>query len=67
LSGPELGVRGTITVATRGRDGPGEVEIPVAGGTGTFIAYSDEPLPRGASVVIVDVRPNRKVDVTPLS
>ena len=60
-------MRGTITIATRGETGPGEVELPVDGGSGTFIAYSDEPLPRGASVVVIDVRPNRKVDVALLA
>jgi hypothetical protein len=56
-------LRGTISIATRGEDGPGEVELPVDGGSATFIAYSDEPLERGVSVVVVDVRANRKVDV----
>ena len=66
MPGAEIGLQGTITIATRGTDGPGEVELAVAGGSETFIAYSDEPLARGASVVVVDVRPNRKVDVTRL-
>jgi hypothetical protein len=67
VAGPEIGLRGTITVATRGEQGPGEVELPVDGGTATFIAYSEEPLGRGLSVVVVDVRPNRKVDVARLA
>jgi hypothetical protein len=67
VAGPEIGLRGTITIATRGADGPGEVELSVDGGSGTFIAYSDEPLPRGATVVVIDVRPNRKVDVALLA
>lgn len=66
MAGPEIGLRGTITVATRGEQGPGEVELPVDGGSATFIAYSDEPLGRGVSVVVIDVRPNRKVDVARL-
>jgi len=60
-------MQGTITIATRGTDGPGEVELAVDGGSGTFIAYSDDPLPRGMSVVVIEIRPNRKVDVTPLA
>ena len=67
MAGPQIGLRGTITVATRGEQGPGEVELAVDGGSATFIAYSDEPLQRGVSVVVIDVRPNRKVDVARLT
>ena len=66
MAGAEVGSQGTITVATRGTAGPGEVELPVGGGTLTFTAYSDEPLAAGTAVLVIDVRPNRKVDVTPL-
>ena len=55
------------TIATRGASGPGEVELAVDGGSGAFIAYSDDPIPRGTSVVVIEIRPNRKVDVTPLA
>ena len=57
---------GTITIATRGEQGPGGVELPVDGGSATFIAYSEEPLERGVSVVVIDVRASRKVDVARL-
>ena len=67
MAGAQIGLRGTITIATRGEQGPGEVELSVTGGSETFIAYSDEPLARGVSVVVIDVRTNRKVDVTPLA
>jgi hypothetical protein len=67
LAGPAIGLRGTITIATRGEDGPGEVELSIEGGSETFIAYSDDPLPRGAMVVVIDVRPSRKVDVALLA
>ena len=60
-------MQGTITIATRGDDGPGEVELAVDGGSGTFIAYSDDSLPRGTSVVVIDIRPSRKVDVARLA
>jgi hypothetical protein len=60
-------MQGTITIATRGDDGPGEVELAVDGGSGTFIAYSDDRLPRGTSVVVIEIRPNRKVDVARLA
>ena len=60
-------MQGTITIATRGADGPGEVELAVDGGSSTFIAYSEDALERGTSVVVIETRPNRKVDVTPLA
>ena len=59
-------IAGTITIAVRGAETPGEVELPINGGSATYIAYGDEPIPRGAGVVVIDVRPNRKVDVTRL-
>jgi hypothetical protein len=40
--------------------------LPVDGGSATFIAYSEEPLERGVSVVVIDVRASRKVDVARL-
>jgi hypothetical protein len=62
-----VGSRGTLTVACRGADGPGEVVVRVAGGTEAYIAYSDRPIPRGATVVIYDSRGGRRVDVEPLT
>ncbi len=46
-----IGSRGTLTIGTRGKDGPGEVQVDEGE---TFIAYSAEPLPRGTVVVIYD-------------
>jgi hypothetical protein len=67
LAGPEIGMQGTITIATRGQNGPGEVQLPVDGGSGPFIAYSDDVPPSGASVVVIEIHPSRKVDVAPLA
>jgi len=53
-------------VPTRGESGPGEVELALGGGSATFIAYSDEPLQQGVRVVVIDVRPGRKIDVARL-
>jgi hypothetical protein len=39
-----IGSRGVLTVATRGADGPGEVHVDDGE---TFIAYSQEALPKG--------------------
>lgn len=54
-----------MLVGTRGKGGPGEVLIKIRGGSETFLAFSDEPLPKGATVLVVDSRGARAVDVTP--
>lgn len=59
-----IGSRGTLTIATQGRDGPGEVQVDEGE---AFIAYSAEPLPRGTVVVIYDIHGGRRVDVEPLT
>jgi membrane protein implicated in regulation of membrane protease activity len=59
-----IGSRGTLTIATRGRDGPGEVQVDDGE---AFIAHSAEPLPRGTVVVIYDTHGGRRVDVEPLT
>jgi hypothetical protein len=58
-----VGRVGVLTVATRGNTGPGEVHVKVRGGSESFLAWSDEPLPRGATVLIVQSRGARAVDV----
>jgi membrane protein implicated in regulation of membrane protease activity len=58
-----IGCVGVLTVATRGKAGPGEVQIKIRGGTEAFRAWSDEPLPRGATVLVVESRGARAVDV----
>jgi len=60
-----VGSIGVLTVATRGPVGPGEVLIPVRGGSETFIAWSPEPLPRGSTVLVIESRGTRTVDVSP--
>src|ERR1700722_2639439 len=58
-----IGCVGVLTVATRGGGGPGEVLIKIRGGTETYRAWSEAPLPRGATVLVVDSRGTRVVDV----
>ena len=58
-----IGCVGVLTVATRGADGPGEVHIKIRGGSETFLAWSDKPLPKGATVLVIDSRGARAVDV----
>jgi len=58
-----IGTVGVLSVATRGGDGPGEVRIKIRGGSETFLAWSEKPLPRGATVLVVESRGARAVDV----
>jgi hypothetical protein len=58
-----VGRVGVLSVATRGGDGPGEVRINIRGGSETFLAWSDMPLPKGATVLVIDSRGKRTVDV----
>jgi hypothetical protein len=58
-----IGRVGVLSVATRGADGPGEVHTKIRGGSETFLAWSEKPLPRGATVLIIESRGARTVDV----
>jgi membrane protein implicated in regulation of membrane protease activity len=60
-----IGCVGTLTVATRGEAGAGEVLVTVRGSKEAFLAWSDEPLPKGAQVLVVEVRSARTVVVEP--
>ena len=59
-----LGVVGRVTVSIPPA-GPGEVLLPVRGGTEAFAAWSDEPIPRHRRVVVVDALSARSVLVMP--
>jgi hypothetical protein len=58
-----VGCTGTVVVATRGIDGPGEVIVKVRGGTEAFLAWSEQPLAKGATVLVFNSRGERTVDV----
>ena len=58
-----IGQVGEVVVRVRGGERPGEVVATVRGARETFIAYADEPIERGESVLIVGVRGPRQVDV----
>ena len=58
-----IGAVGVLTVATRGTDGPGEVRVRIRGGSEHFLAWSEEPLPRGTTVLVIESRGSRAVDV----
>jgi hypothetical protein len=58
-----IGCVGRLSVATRGDGGPGEVLIKIRGGSEAFLAWSDKPLPKGSTVLVIDSRGERAVDV----
>jgi hypothetical protein len=58
-----IGTVGVLTVATRGLAGPGEVRIRIRGGSELFLAWSETPLPKGATVLVIDYRGPLTVDV----
>ena len=60
-----IGCIGKLSVATRGANGPGEVVVSVRGGSEAFIAWSPEPLPIGTTVLVIESRGHRAVDVSP--
>lgn len=59
-----IGSIGVLTVATRGQAGPGEVLLKVRGGREAYLAWSIEPIPRGATVLVIESRGKRAVDVS---
>ncbi len=60
-----IGCDGTLIVATRGERGAGEVLVTMRGSKEAFLAWSDEPLAKGAKVLVVEVRGARTVVVEP--
>ena len=61
--GSAIGTVGVLTVATRGSAGPGEVRIRIRGGSELFLAWSETPLPKGVTVLVIDYRGPLTVDV----
>jgi hypothetical protein len=58
-----IGCTGELLIGTRGSAGPGEILVRVRGGSETFLAWSQDPLPIGATVLVVESRGCREVDV----
>ena len=58
-----IGCLGSLIVATRGAEGPGEVLLNVRGSKEAYLAWSEEPLPKGTEVLVIDTRGPRTVDV----
>ena len=59
-----IGSIGVLSVATRGAAGPGEVMVKIRGGSEAYIAWSPTPLPKGATVLVIESRGTRTVDVS---
>jgi hypothetical protein len=59
-----IGTVGVLVIDTRGEGGPGEVRVRIRGGSEKFLAWSETPLPRGTTVLILNSRGPRTVDVT---
>ena len=59
-----IGSIGVLIVATRGKAGPGEVLLKIRGGTEAYLAWSSDPIPRGATVLVIETRGARTVDVS---
>jgi membrane protein implicated in regulation of membrane protease activity len=59
-----IGAIGVVIVATRGQAGPGEVLVKIRGGSEAYLAWSDDPIPRGATVLVINNRGTRTVDVS---
>ncbi|MST31631.1 hypothetical protein GHK86_02655 [Acidimicrobiaceae bacterium USS-CC1] len=62
-----IGQVGHVTMRIAGAGRPGEVQLPIRGGSESFIAYGDEPIEAGAAVLVVGARPGRVVEVARLS
>jgi hypothetical protein len=58
-----VGCFGELIVATRGPDGPGEALVKMRGGTEAYLAWSEQPLPKGTTVLVFNSRGARMVDV----
>ncbi|WP_042420523.1 hypothetical protein [Streptacidiphilus anmyonensis] len=58
-----IGCTGRLLISTRGSEGPGEVLVRVRGGSEAFLAWSEEPLAVGTTVLVIESRGARQVDV----
>ena len=58
-----VGKLGRVITRVPGNDRAGEITVQIRGGTETFLAYADEEIAAGASVLVIDTRGARSVDV----
>jgi hypothetical protein len=59
-----IGSIGVLIIATRGQAGPGEVLLKIRGGSEAYMAWSEQPIPRGRTVLVIESRGLRTVDVS---
>jgi hypothetical protein len=59
-----IGSIGILLIGTRGMKGPGEVLVKIRGGSEAYIAWSPAPIPKGATVLVIESRGARSVDVS---
>jgi hypothetical protein len=59
-----IGSIGVLLIGTRGQRGPGEVLVKIRGGSEAYIAWSPDPIPKGATVLVIESRGARSVDVS---
>lgn len=59
-----IGSIGVLTIGTRGSRGPGEVLVKIRGGSECYIAWSPEPIAKGATVLVIESHGTRSVDVS---
>jgi hypothetical protein len=59
-----IGSIGVLLIGTRGPNGPGEVLVKIRGGSEAYIAWSPAPIPKGATVLVIESRGSRSVDVS---
>jgi hypothetical protein len=62
-----VGSVGQLTVGTRGAGGPGEVLLRIRGGSESFLAWSDDPIAKGSTVLVIEERGARAVAVISLA
>jgi membrane protein implicated in regulation of membrane protease activity len=60
-----VGRIGTVVIAVRGGDRPGEVRILLEGMAHYYLAYAATAIPAGAEVLVINDRGARHVDVEP--
>lgn len=58
-----VGKLGRVITRVPGTERAGEITVQIRGGTETFLAYADEEIGTGASVLVIGSRGGRSVDV----
>lgn len=63
-AGNVVGVIGRVTIPIPA-NGPGEVLLPIRGGTEAFAAWADQPIAKHERVLVIEATSARSVVVTP--